>query len=884
MAKKRKDLSGQLDGLFSDFVEEDAKAEEAGLGESQAVAEILGTEEVKQPQAEVEEAGQPQVEMPAETPAIDALLAAEPAVAGEAVQPQAEIEPVEAPAEVSAFDELLAAEPVAAGEAEVEPAMAELVEPPVAGEAGPPQAEEVGQPEAEIEPVVTELVEPPVAEEAGPPQAEEVGQPEAEIEPVVTELVKPPVAEEAVPPQAEEVGQPEAAEMPGLPSMAELLSAEDVGQPQVEPALPEAVVPEAETEAAPELAVVEEPVEPGPVLAEVAVAEREEVAAPEPGMERAAREDVLPAPGAPPAWEVTIQEQRVRILNALLVFITAVATLVVVGLVIASLNQPKLWGDYAPYYVAWVMLVVLTLVRRINPLWRVAGLVALAYLVGLVNVWLDGLLGAGWLYLLLAPLLLSTLVGRRVGIYAAIGSFSIYFAFVVTYMLGWWVPAVPTLKPENWTWSTVLLNLSGTFGLILAAATMIQWMFNASLETSLHEAEEKHTEAVRSREALRERAEELAAANIALQRRTLQLETASQVSQAASSVLDPDELMQQVAGLIREQFDLYYVGLFLMGEVSAGDGGGATRQQVKLEAGTGEAGRQMLAQGYSVEVGDVSAVGQCVARGQAHIALDVGERAVIFENYLLPQTRSEIALPLRSRGRVLGALDAHSAEGEAFSQEDIAVLQTMADRIAVTIDNARLFAELRRRLEEMEASQRLYVREQWADLVPRRVAPVYQRTLPGVKPLADTVLPEVKDAASRRMGARVGGEAGADQSALVAPVTLRGEIIGALGLQGAEGGRKWAEDEIALVEAVADQMALAIENVRLLEETRQLAGWEQTLSDMTARFTRSLDTETLLQAAIQEIGQLLQMDEVSVHIGTPGEIASAGEGEGTGGA
>jgi methyl-accepting chemotaxis protein PixJ len=109
----------------------------------------------------------------------------------------------------------------------------------------------------------------------------------------------------------------------------------------------------------------------------------------------------------------------------------------------------------------------------------------------------------------------------------------------------------------------------------------------------------------------------------------------------------------------------------------------------------------------------------------------------------------------------------------------------------------------------------------------------------------------------------------------VTPIALRGQIIGALGLQETEGGRRWTEDEIALIEAVADQMALAIENVRLLEETRQLAGWEQTLSDMTARFTRSLDTQTLLQTAIRELGQLLQVDEVSVHIGVPGERGPA---------
>jgi GAF domain-containing protein len=204
----------------------------------------------------------------------------------------------------------------------------------------------------------------------------------------------------------------------------------------------------------------------------------------------------------------------------------------------------------------------------------------------------------------------------------------------------------------------------------------------------------------------------------------------------------------------------------------------------------------------------------------------------------------------------------------------------MADQIAVTIDNAKLFAELRKRLQEMEASQRLYVREQWTDLAPRRISPIYERARPDAAPLTDAALSEAEAVALRReMVVKLGGDEGAGEAALVTPITLRGQIIGALGLQETAGRRQWSEDEIALIETVADQMALAIENVRLLEETRQLAGWEQTLSDITARFSRSLDTETLLQTAIQELGDLLQVDEVSVHIGPSAEPVSAGDEE-----
>jgi GAF domain-containing protein len=803
MAKKHKDLSGQLDGLFAGLdSEEEAEAQEAGGQAEPALAKPASPEG---PQV-IDElvAGEPtepveQVDVPDKVPAIDALLAAEPAIAEAVEEGQAEPALTEEPA----IDALLASEP-------------EVSEPTV--------VEEV---EAAPEPL--EAVEPSVAE-AAPVEQEQA--PPALVEPMLVEEIEPAA---------------------GLPTMAELLAAE---------------------EAPPTVGAEVEPEMPEPVAAEVAV---------EPGLVEVEieREIVKPVPpGAPPAWEVTIKEQRVRILNALLIFITAVATVVVGSLVVLSLNRPELWLGYIPYFIAWAVLLVLTLARRADLLWRTVGLVVLAYAVGVITLYLDGLLGAGWLYLLLAPLLLSTLVGRRAGVYAAMGSFGIYLVFGVTYMLGWWRPGVDTLEPEKWTWTTVLLNMSGTFGLILAAATMIQWMFNSSLVTSLHEAEEKHTEMLRSREALRERAEELAAANVALRERSLQLETASQVSRAASSELDPDELMQHVVDLIHERFDLYYVGLFLVSESSAGNGADARQHELELKAGTGVAGRWMLTQGFSVEIGDDSAVGQCTARGQAQTRSKLEEEGVGFAGELLPQTRSEVALPLRSRGRVLGALDVHSVESEAFSQEDIAVLQTMADQIAVTVDNANLFAELRKRLQEMEASQRLYVREQWTDLAPRRISPVYERARPDAAPLTDAVLSEAEAVALRReMIVKLGGNERAEEAALVTPITLRGQIIGALGLQETSGRRQWSEDEIALIEAVADQMALAIENVRLLEETRQLAGWEQTLSDMTARFSRSLDTETLLQTAIQDLGDLLQVDEVSVHIGPSAEPASAGDEE-----
>ncbi|MGD9101761.1 MAG: GAF domain-containing protein, partial [Anaerolineae bacterium] len=183
-----------------------------------------------------------------------------------------------------------------------------------------------------------------------------------------------------------------------------------------------------------------------------------------------------------------------------------------------------------------------------------------------------------------------------------------------------------------------------------------------------------------------------------MQHRTVRLQTASQVSRAASSILDPDELIQQVVDLVREQFDLYYVGLFLADEAD---------QWAVLRAGTGEAGRQMLEQGHKLEIGGESMIGACVAESQARIALDVGQEAVRFDNPFLPETRSEMALPLIARGWAIGAMTVQSVEEAAFSQADITALQNMADQVANAIENARLFEQTQSTLAEARQSEQL---------------------------------------------------------------------------------------------------------------------------------------------------------------------------------
>jgi GAF domain-containing protein/HAMP domain-containing protein len=363
--------------------------------------------------------------------------------------------------------------------------------------------------------------------------------------------------------------------------------------------------------------------------------------------------------------------------------------------------------------------------------------------------------------------------------------------------------------------------------------------------------------------------------------RTRKLQAAAEVSHVTTSVLDPDQLLRQVVDLARERFDLYYVGLFLLDK---------ERRFAVLRAGAGKAGQHMLARGHQLAVGGQSMIGQCVVRDEARIALDVGAEAVRFDNPFLPETRSEMALPLRSRGRVIGAMTVQSTQPAAFDESDISVMQTMADQVAVAIDNARLFTQTQATLEEMEATQRRYLGQAWDAYT--RSSPVsgyaYSKaqgdsdntgqTEAEVSPLGAEMLAEVRQAVAGRRPLSAGDDYGAipDQyvkespsPALVAPIMLRGLPIGALGLKQVEGGRPWSDEEIALAATIAEQFALAADNLRLLDETQRRAARERMTRELTARMRETLDVRSVLEAAADEMYQVLGLDKLVIRLAAP---------------
>lgn len=400
-------------------------------------------------------------------------------------------------------------------------------------------------------------------------------------------------------------------------------------------------------------------------------------------------------------------------------------------------------------------------------------------------------------------------------------------------------------------------------------------------------------------------------------RRAVQLQTASAVSRAASSILNLDELLPATAELIRNRFDLYYVGIFLVD---------AAKEFAVLRAGTGEAGRTMLESGHRLAVNGNSMIGWCVANQRARVALDVGAEAVRFDNPILPDTRSEVALPLIERGETIGAMSVQSTLEAAFGEVDIAVLQTMADQVANAIGNARLLEQTQKRIAELATinsiNQALGSHLELSGLLELVVERL--RQFFGVSDAylalydAQTNLIEIpylvtsgqrmsilsyplgggftsyiirtrqpliinRDMMQRaeELSAQLAGEP--SKSYLGVPIIARDEVIGVLAVQNMEREEAFGDLEVRLMSTIAPSVGVAIQNARLfaqtqeaLAESRQRARREELTNRIAGRIRAAVSVEEALRIAAEELRQATGAPRSTVRLTGPARVADNG--------
>lgn len=346
---------------------------------------------------------------------------------------------------------------------------------------------------------------------------------------------------------------------------------------------------------------------------------------------------------------------------------------------------------------------------------------------------------------------------------------------------------------------------------------------------------------------LESRSQELETANARIRRRAAQFEALAQVTQSITSVRDLQQLLPRVAVVISDNFNFYHIGIFQLDSFG---------EYAVLVAANSAGGQKMLARKHRLRVGEEGIVGYAAFTAKPRIALDVGKDAVFFNNPDLPETHSEVALPLISNNIIVGVLDVQSTEVAAFSDEDIQMLSLLADQVSLAIENARLFEGTRRALAEAEMASRRATREAWKQLSEQQKLLGFRYDITGASPLKKPVRLTGSESEAGTADPGVAGQT-------VVPIALRGETIGSLIVQSSS-GEQWDRDQLDLIRAVAERIALSAENARLFEETTARADRERLVSEITGKIRSHNDPQAMIQTAMEELRTALGASRVEV--------------------
>ncbi|HUI90477.1 MAG TPA: GAF domain-containing protein [Anaerolineales bacterium] len=392
--------------------------------------------------------------------------------------------------------------------------------------------------------------------------------------------------------------------------------------------------------------------------------------------------------------------------------------------------------------------------------------------------------------------------------------------------------------------------------IVLVATSLITYILVDRLNENIERAYRHEQAQIKANQALEEERANLEARvkerTQDLERRASQLRAAAEVGSAAAASRDLDILLGEGSRLLSARFDFYHVGIFLKDE---------TGKFAVLRAANSEGGRRMLRRGHQLEIGQVGIVGYVTQTGKARIALDVGRDAVYFDNPDLPQTRSEMALPLVVADRILGALDIQSTEPQAFKQDDIEVLQVVADQLAVAIENSRLLAESHAAMDAMRRAYGEASLQAWRRWLETHTL-AFKSDERGGLAETDPSRWSVEEQQVIREGTPVKSQ---NERTLFVPMLQRGQAVGVIKLAKHDQAH-WSASEIQLAQTLAAQLSDSLEAARLYDEAQRRAERERAIAEMSGKISSVYGMDDILRLMTEELGKMFDDSEVVVQM------------------
>ena len=514
--------------------------------------------------------------------------------------------------------------------------------------------------------------------------------------------------------------------------------------------------------------------------------------------------------------------------------ITILRIACVLGIALLAISFPTATTTDRILFPSLYLALLLVTVLQVNYSIRAFTLLLMVFTVGVNAVlawgpWIDG--SAFFIaFIILAALLFD----QRIDIIALIISVLTFALIALLQQSGifqFGAENVPDTKPIDWISYTI--DFSVVSAILIVAIDQLKGEF-ASVTQNMQSTFQMLTiERAQLENRVRERTDEL-------ETRAIQLRSSASVSKTIAEIQNISELMETTTRLTSEQFGYYYVGLYLLDE---------RKKTAFLQAASSDTGKQLVGQGFRVEKDRFNLFNRVVEYNRPYISSDI-DGANFIRDVNFPLTRSRMLLPLTVRNDVIGLLDMHSDQSQSFNMQDAEILQTLADLVAISIDNVRLINETKNLVLQLETNSSVQIRETWTKFTSRH-KPAYQYTPAGVRPLF----------ASNRQDNLEG---------LRVPLILHGQNIGNILLK-RKGNQTatWSERERVLVEKVANQVALALENSRLVDETQKNALRDQVIANISARVRETLDVESVLRTATTELRRVFDLKEAEISIGAP---------------
>jgi GAF domain-containing protein len=513
--------------------------------------------------------------------------------------------------------------------------------------------------------------------------------------------------------------------------------------------------------------------------------------------------------------------------------VTILRIICLLGIAIIAVSFPTATIADRILFISLYLILLMITILRVGYSVRAFALLFVVFTIGTNSIlawgpWLDGSV------FFIAFIALSALLfDQRVDIAAlaiSIFTFAVIAALQQRGIYQFRSPNVPVTTLIDWAAYTI--DFSIISAILIIAIGQFKKEFALVVQNMQNTFKVLTTERAQLEDRVRERTDEL-------ETRAIQLRSSATISKTIAELQDISELMEMATSLTSEQFGYYHVGLYLLDE---------RKKTAFLQTASSAAGKQLVGQGFRIEPDRFNLINQVVEYNRPYITSDVDD-ANFAHDVNFPFTRSRMILPLTVRNNVIGILDIHSDQPQYFTMQDAEVLQTLADLVAISIDNVRLINETKNLVLQLEANSSIQTRETWTKFTSRR-KPAYQYTPAGVRPLF---------ANSKQDGS----------DGLNVPLVLHGQNIGNITLKRKGVAATWSERERILVEKVANQVSLALENSRLVDETQKNALRDQMIANISARIRETLNVESVLRTATTELRRVFDLKEAEISIGTP---------------